>query len=85
MMQAMKHVGKLSYNSKDNIGRGAYGSVFKGFFEGTKPVAIKRMMRTMLTSSYDESFKKEAEITLKVSDHPNIIRYFCYEMDNDYL
>jgi len=81
MMQAMKHVGKLSYNSKDNIGRGAYGSVYKGFFEGTKSVAIKQMQRNR---SDDASIKKEAEITLNVSDHPNIIRYFCYEMDDNF-
>jgi len=83
-MMMTRKVGKLSYDSDDLIGRGSFGTiVFKGVFEGVKPVAIKRIRRTSADSSVE--FKKEAEITLRVSDHPNIIRYFCYEMDDDFL
>lgn len=76
-------LGKLSYDRNDVIGHGSFGIVFKGVFEGVKPVAIKRIDRTSADSSAE--FKKEAEIMLRVRDHPNIIRYFCYEMDEHFL
>jgi len=75
-------IGKLSYDYEHIIGRGSFGHVYSGFFEGVKPVAIKRIMRMAI---YEFEFEKEAEIMLTASDHPNILRYFCYEMDDDFL
>ena len=79
----MKKIGqKLSYNAKDFIGQGGNGTiVFSGLFEGVKPVAIKRIQHDDINRSLID---KEAKIMLTVSDHPNILRYFFYETDENF-
>lgn len=72
---------KLTVNKEKGI-YNCYGVfVYQGLFEGKKPVAIKRFQRS---SQIDELVKNEAELLLKATDHVNILRYYCYEMDEHF-
>ncbi|XP_063082735.1 serine/threonine-protein kinase/endoribonuclease IRE2 isoform X3 [Cavia porcellus] len=67
-------VGKISFNTKDVLGRGAGGTfVFRGQFEG-RAVAVKRLLR--------ECFglvQREVQLLQESDRHPNVLRYFCTE------
>ncbi|XP_003795893.1 serine/threonine-protein kinase/endoribonuclease IRE2 [Otolemur garnettii] len=67
-------VGKISFNPKDVLGRGASGTfVFRGQFEG-RAVAVKRLLR--------ECFglvRREVQLLQESDRHPNVLRYFCTE------
>jgi len=82
-VSTLKSVGKLSYDSGREIGRGRIAFVFHGLFENSKQVAIKRLQRVQLKEK--ETVKKEAELLLRASDHQNILRYFCTEMDDNFM
>jgi len=77
-------ISKLTYNKEQEIYDGRNGIfVYQGLYEGLKPVAVKRFQRS---SQIDELLvKHEAELMLKANDHVNILRYFCYEMDENFL
>uniref|UniRef100_A0A2I3I0H5 non-specific serine/threonine protein kinase n=1 Tax=Nomascus leucogenys TaxID=61853 RepID=A0A2I3I0H5_NOMLE len=66
--------GKISFNPKDVLGRGAGGTfVFRGQFEG-RAVAVKRLLR--------ECFglvRREVQLLQESDRHPNVLRYFCTE------
>lgn len=73
---------KVSYNPNNILTRGSYGTtVFIGLFEGVKQVALKRFQRICIT----DSFLNEAQLMLRVNGHPNIIRYYCCEMDEYFM
>ncbi len=75
---------KVSYDPNCIINRGSFGTtVFIGQFEGKKQVALKRFQLVNITDI--DSFLNEAHLMLKVDGHPNIIRYYCYEMDNNFM
>jgi len=74
---------KLKYNKKKILGKGGFATVFEGLFEGSKPVAIKRFQTSDVEN--ESSILKEAELMLKANDHPNILRYYCMEMTDDFL
>uniref|UniRef100_G1M6M1 Serine/threonine-protein kinase/endoribonuclease IRE2 n=2 Tax=Ailuropoda melanoleuca TaxID=9646 RepID=G1M6M1_AILME len=67
-------VGKISFNPKDVLGRGASGTfVFRGQLEG-RAVAVKRLLR--------ECFglvRREVQLLQESDRHPNVLRYFCTE------
>ncbi|XP_023564744.1 serine/threonine-protein kinase/endoribonuclease IRE2 [Octodon degus] len=67
-------VGKISFNPKDVLGRGASGTfVFRGQFEG-RAVAVKRLL--------PECFglvQREVQLLQESDRHPNVLRYFCTE------
>nr|XP_031288906.1 serine/threonine-protein kinase/endoribonuclease IRE2 isoform X1 [Camelus dromedarius] len=67
-------VGKISFNPKDVLGRGAGGTfVYRGQFEG-RAVAVKRLLR--------ECFglvRREVQLLQESDRHPNVLRYFCTE------
>ncbi|XP_060030086.1 serine/threonine-protein kinase/endoribonuclease IRE2 [Erinaceus europaeus] len=67
-------VGKISFNPRDVLGRGAGGTfVFRGQFEG-RAVAVKRLLR--------ECFglvRREVQLLQESDRHPNVLRYFCTE------
>lgn len=78
------YIDKYMYQSKDILGEGAFGKVFKGYYatkEGQtndSPLAIK--IQTM-PKDLDEIEKRENLnsirhdiVTLKLLDHPNIVR-----------
>lgn len=78
----IKRVGELSYDRKKVIGVGHYGTiVFSGLFRKKLPVAVKRVRRETRDSSL---IYEEMEIMSKIGNHPNFLRYFCMEMDEDF-
>lgn len=76
-----------SYALLDIIGKGAYGTVYKGIWrERARHVAIKRISRTRLSS--DEKKALQAEIFLfKNLNHPHIVNYIetVDQSDSPYL
>lgn len=79
----MLNVGKLSYCRESIIGRGAFGTVFEGLFEGTKAVAVKRIQKSC--TSDDELFVAGEIDLMQQADHPNILRILCYEKNDDFM
>ena len=72
------NIGKLSFNRKDVIGNRSFGLVFKGKFKSTIDVAIKRIVKLDVSQ-----FEKDVMPTLE--NHPNILRFYCVEQDNDFM
>ncbi|XP_036135664.1 serine/threonine-protein kinase/endoribonuclease IRE2 [Molossus molossus] len=67
-------VGKISFNPKDVLGRGAGGTfVFRGQFEG-RAVAVKRLLRECF-----DLVQREVQLLQESDRHPNVLRYFCTE------
>ncbi len=74
---------KLHYKAETSwiIGRGALGTtVYFGFFEKTTPVAVKRVVRHA-----DNEILHEAKLLLQMDGHPNILRYYCTEINDDFM
>jgi hypothetical protein len=67
----MEKIGKLCFNREDFLGRGRYGTVFRGTLEGVLNVAIKRVEKRFT--------QVESHFLLKADGHPNVIRYFSTE------
>ncbi|ESN90088.1 hypothetical protein HELRODRAFT_116619 [Helobdella robusta] len=71
---------KISYNKNEVLGQGCNGTFVysRGMFEG-RHVAVKRL----LNGNVDVANREVA--LLKESDyHPNVIRYFCMEQDQQF-
>ncbi|XP_070424404.1 serine/threonine-protein kinase/endoribonuclease IRE2 isoform X2 [Equus przewalskii] len=67
-------VGKISFNPRDVLGRGAGGTfVFRGQFEG-RAVAVKRLLRECFSL-----VRREVQLLQESDRHPNVLRYFCTE------
>ncbi|KAI9550631.1 hypothetical protein GHT06_000622 [Daphnia sinensis] len=64
------------YDGSAPLGQGGYGSVFLGEFEGRK-VAVKRVEVFHLGNDNEEN-------ALKRFDHPNIVKLFYSEKDNNF-
>lgn len=79
----MRKVGKVSYDPKNIIGTGGFANVYEGLFEDVKRVAVKRFEKSCKDD--ESAIKREAELLLKANEHPNILRYFCYEMNEDFV
>ncbi|OLY83089.1 Serine/threonine-protein kinase/endoribonuclease IRE1 [Smittium mucronatum] len=62
------------------IGYGSHGTVvYLGSFEG-RPVAVKRLLLDFYNSA-----TIEVRILQEADTHPNVIRYFCSEMSENFL
>lgn len=73
----------LSYSREKIIGHGAFSTIFSGLWEGDKPVAIKRISRSLVVEN-GLKLRRELELMMKAS-HPNIVRIFSCEMDEDFM
>ncbi len=73
----------LKYDPNRRIGDGRFGIVFHGLFEEKDVVAVKRFQLAQLEDQ--NTVKREANLLLKANDHPNILRYFCTEIDQDFM
>ncbi|KZS01623.1 Uncharacterized protein APZ42_001668, partial [Daphnia magna] len=69
-------VEKIKYDRKAILGEGGSGTVFKGEFRGRK-VAVKRVILRHVEG-------REEKALLKL-DHPNIVKLFHCEKDEDFL
>ncbi|KAK4014944.1 hypothetical protein OUZ56_027456 [Daphnia magna] len=67
---------KILFNRDAVLGQGGFGVVFKGKFGG-REVAVKRVDLLKVD-------KREEEALLKL-DHPNIVKLFHCEKDNDFM
>ncbi|KZS09260.1 Uncharacterized protein APZ42_026555 [Daphnia magna] len=65
-----------SYDGSAPLGQGGYGSVFLGEFEGRK-AAVKRVEVFRIGNDNEEK-------ALKQLDHPNIVKLFYSEKDNNF-
>ena len=73
----LKVVGKISFDSKDVIGRGSSGTcVYRGLFENSQRVAVKRVI-----SDYFTLAEREIEL-LRSLQHNHLVRYFATESDD---
>ena len=59
---------KLSINRAAFLGKGKYGSVFKGSYKTIVPVAINRFDKSVTTV--------DGDLYLKSAGYPNIISYY---------
>ncbi len=81
-------VRKVKYYADLIIGRGSFGIVYsgnlrRGIYGGNnEPIAVKRVERGRVDES---AIQREVELMVKANDHPNILRYCCTEMNNDFL
>lgn len=67
---------KIKFDCIDNLGNGGYGSVYKGQFENSS-VAVKRVLLAQANSNEEESLKK--------LDHPNVVKLFHCESDDNFV
>ncbi len=67
---------KIQFDRQVRLGVGGYGSVFPGTYRGIK-VAVKRVLLIDATGDDEESI-------LKQLDHPNIVKLFDCEIDDDF-
>ncbi len=67
---------KIELNNKVRLGEGGYGSVFPGTFQG-RAVAVKRVQLI------DASDDNEKSILMQL-DHPNIVKCFHYDTDDNF-
>ncbi|KAL2902507.1 Cysteine-rich receptor-like protein kinase 10, partial [Bienertia sinuspersici] len=65
-----------NFSSQNEIGRGGFGGVYKGFLEDGQEIAVKRL--SALSSQGDEEFKNEVLLLAKLQ-HRNLVRLmgFC--------
>ena len=81
-METVGNSQKLKFSRRDVLGEGSNGTcVYKGWFEGSLPVAIKRMIY-FVSTDWNEVLKEVN--TLKKLDHPNVIRYRLFDHDRDF-
>ena len=76
--QTAVQVGKLSFNCEDVLGKGSFGTVFRGTFQNATEVAIKRIIKL-------EVNKFETDIMTTIDHHSNIIHYYSVEEDDDFM
>ena len=65
----MEKIGKISFCRSDFLGRGRFGSVFKGKLNNTLDIAVKRVEKRIAHI--------EANAFFRADGHSNIIRHYC--------
>ena len=68
-------MGQITLYPDKFLGRGAFGNVVEGEFDGRR-VAVKRVM------AGTANVQREVELHRKCDDHPNVVRYLWVEVDN---
>ncbi|CAD8056305.1 unnamed protein product [Paramecium sonneborni] len=79
-----KFVGKYSFNMNHLLGRGAYGTVYKGISNDGIPVAIKVIDRRMINQTNTQQLLNEIR-SMKQLNHKNIVKFLdFYETQNNF-
>lgn len=74
--------GQLSYNRRELLGTGGFGSVFKGRLDG-RAVAVKQMDFRGDTKRTLEDALHEVRMMTAVGEHPNMIKYIGYVLNHE--
>ncbi|KRX99077.1 Serine/threonine-protein kinase/endoribonuclease ire-1, partial [Trichinella pseudospiralis] len=73
-------VGRILLYKNEVLGRGSDGTVvYKGDFDG-HPIAVKQMIRHFASVAHHE-----VQVLRRSDRHPNVIRYYCTESDEQFL
>ena len=76
----VKRVGRLRFYPEALLGHGSHGSVvFRGTYND-RPVAVKRVSK-----HFGAVADREVAILSRVDGHPNVVRFFTREEDEEYL
>jgi serine/threonine protein kinase len=67
----------LTFDRQNVLGVGGFGTVYQGVWGKTK-VAVKRILIK------DAASNEQEEKALKLLDHPNVIKLFHVEEDQDF-
>ncbi|XP_022799133.1 serine/threonine-protein kinase/endoribonuclease IRE1-like [Stylophora pistillata] len=79
ILSSLVSVGKISFSLKNVLGRGCEGTVvYKGKFDG-RDAAVKRILPECFTFA-----DREVDLLRESDAHPNVIRYFCTEEDQQF-
>lgn len=70
--QSITNNGRILYNSNEILGRGSFGIVYKGTFNG-RPVAVKQIY---FKAGQEEQVAQETKFLLESDGHENIIKCF---------
>ncbi|XP_042175122.1 serine/threonine-protein kinase/endoribonuclease IRE1 isoform X2 [Oncorhynchus tshawytscha] len=77
-------VGKIRYYTKNPLGKGADGIVFRGYFHcddvNKRPAAVKRIELAKQSNA-----DREVALLFQLDDNPHVVRYFCTEKDGQFL
>ena len=77
---AFKEIFKHFNNAENSLGTGSYGTiVYRGRF-GQREIAIKRVLKTV-----SKAVEREISIMMKIDRHPNILKYFAKEEDENFI
>ncbi|XP_074647988.1 serine/threonine-protein kinase/endoribonuclease IRE1-like isoform X2 [Tubulanus polymorphus] len=72
-------IGKIMFHPQQVLGHGCEGTfVYKGRFDN-RNVAVKRLLPECFSVA-----DREVELLRESDQHPNVIRYFCMEQDNQF-
>ena len=73
-------VNLIYYNQSEKLGDGSSGTIVcKGYFD-QRPCAVKRLL-----TACDKEARTELEALLKLDKHPNIIKYYHKEENQDFI
>ena len=77
---AFKEIFKHFNDAENSLGDGSYGTiVYRGKF-GQREIAIKRVLKTV-----SKAVEREISIMMKIDRHPNILKYFAKEEDENFI
>ena len=77
---AFKEIFKHFNDVENSLGTGSYGTiVYRGRF-GQREIAIKRVLKTI-----SKEVEREISIIMKIDRHPNILKYFAKEEDENFI
>ena len=69
------------FNDVENLlGTGSYGTIVYRGRLGQRVIAIKRVMKTV-----SKAVEREISIMMKIDQHPNILKYFAKEEDENFI
>ena len=72
-------MGKITFDTKDILGKGCEGTfVYRGRFDN-RDVAVKRVLANCFSIA-----DREVDLLRESDEHPNVIRYFCMEQDTQF-
>ena len=75
-----KEIFKHFNDAENSLGTGSYGTiVYRGKF-GEREIAIKRVLK-----SVSSAVEREISIMMKIDRHPNILKYFAKEEDENFI